>query len=91
MPRPMCDDDITVRLPQELKVDIENHARRMKFPSLSAFILNSLENEIARLNTHRFDYYSELRPMFAQLEHGGVGPCPTCAAGHRSRSLEADE
>ena len=53
MPRPMCDDDITFRCSQELKVDIENHARRMKFPSMSAFILNALENEIARLNTYR--------------------------------------
>lgn len=91
MPRPMCDDDITVRCPQELKVDIENHARRMKFPSLSAFILNALENELMRLSTYRIDYYTEFRPMMAQLEHGGVGPCPTCVAGHRSRSLEADE
>lgn len=78
MPRPMCDDDLTVRLPQELKVDIENHARRMKFPSLSAFVLNALENEMSRLNTYRFDYYEHLRPMFAQLEAGGVGPCRTC-------------
>lgn len=78
MPRPHCDDDITVRLPQELKVDIENFARRMKFPSMSAFILNALENEIARLNTYRFDYYEQLRPMFAQLESVGVGLCPTC-------------
>lgn len=78
MPRPTCDDDITVRLPQELKVDIENHARRLKLPSMSAFILNCLENELARLNTYRFDYYQQLRPMFAQLEAGGVGPRPTC-------------
>lgn len=77
MPRPICDDDITVRLPQELKVDIENHARRLKLPSMSAFILNCLENEISRLNTYRFDYYQQLRPMFAQLESGGVGPCRT--------------
>lgn len=81
MPRPMCDDDITFRCSQELKVDIENHARRMKFPSMSAFILNALENEIARLNTYRFDYYDHLRPMFAHLESGGVGPCPTGVAG----------
>lgn len=81
MPRPMCDDDLTFRLPQELKVDIENHARRMKFPSLSAFVLNAVENEIMRLNTYRFDYYQQLRPMFAQLEASGVGPCPTCVAG----------
>lgn len=77
MPRPICDDDITVRLPQELKVDIENHARRLKLPSMSAFILNCLENEISRLNTYRFDYYQQLRPIFAQLEAGGVGRCPT--------------
>lgn len=81
MPRPMCDDDLTFRLPQELKVDIENHARRMKFPSLSAFCLNAIENEIMRLNTYRFDYYQQLRPMFAQLDAGGVGPCPTCVVG----------
>lgn len=80
MPRPMCDDDLTVRLPQELKVDIENFARRMKFPSLSAFVLNALENELARLNTYRYDYYDHLRPMFAQLDTGGVGPCPTCVS-----------
>lgn len=78
MPRPMCDDDLTFRLPQELKVDIENHARRMKFPSLSAFVLNAIENEIMRLNTYRFDYYQQLRPMFAQLENACVGQCPTC-------------
>lgn len=87
MPRPMCDDDITFRCPQELKVDLENHQRRMKFPSLSAFILNSLENEIARLNTYRFDYYTELRPMFAQLEVGGVGPCKTCVVAGEDRKL----
>lgn len=87
MPRPMCDDDLTVRLPQELKVDIENHSRRMKFPSLSAFVLNALENEIARLNTHRFDYYTELGPMFAQLEVGGVGPCRTCVSSVDDRQL----
>lgn len=77
MPRPMCDDDITFRCSQELRVDIENFARRMKFPSMSAFILNALENEIARLNTYRFDYYQQLRPIFAQLEAGGVRQCPT--------------
>jgi hypothetical protein len=76
----MCDDDLTVRLPQELKVDIENFARRMKLPSLSAFILNALENEIARLNTYRHDYYDQLRPIFAQLDGGGVGPCRTCVS-----------
>lgn len=81
MPRPMCDDDITFRCPQELRVDIENFARRMKFPSMSAFILNALENEIARLNTYRFDYYDHLRPIFAQLESSGVGLCPTGVGG----------
>lgn len=80
MPRPICDDDISLRIPQELKVDIENHARRMKFPSLSAFCVNAIENEIARLNTYRFDYYQQLRPMFAQLEEGGVAHCPTYVA-----------
>lgn len=78
MPRPISDDDISFRLPQELKVDIENHARRMKFPSMAAFCLNAIENEIMRLNTYRFDYYQQLRPMFAQLENGEVGHCPTC-------------
>lgn len=81
MPRPSCDDDITFRCPQELKVDIENHARRLRLPSMSAFILHALENELARLNTYRFDYYDHLRPMFAQLEAGGVGPCPTGVMG----------
>lgn len=81
MPRPICDDDISLRIPQELKVDLENHARRMKFPSLSAFCLNALENEIMRLNTYRFDYYQDLRPMFAQLEEDGVGHCRTYGAG----------
>ena len=81
MPRPMCDDDITFRCSQELKVDIENHARRLRLPSMSAFILQALENEIARLNTYRFDYYDDLRPMFAHLEAGGVGPCPTGTEG----------
>lgn len=76
MPRPMCDDDITFRCSQELKVDIENHARRLRLPSMSAFILQALENEISRLNTYRFDYY-RLRLMFAQLEEDGVGLCPT--------------
>lgn len=81
MPRPMCDDDITFRCPMELKVDIENHARRLRLPSMSAFILDALEREIARLNTYRLDYYDHLRPMMAQLEAGGVGPCPTGVAG----------
>lgn len=79
MPRPMCDERKDVRLPGELLVDCENFAARMKFPSVSAFIVNALENEIARLNTYRFDYYTQLRPMFAQLETGGVGPCPTAS------------
>lgn len=81
MPRPMCDDDITFRCPAELKVDIENHARRLRLPSMSAFILDALEREIARLNTYRHDYYADLRPMFAQLEAGGVGLCPTGVSG----------
>lgn len=81
MPRPMCDDDITFRCPSELKVDIENHARRLRLPSMSAFILDALEREIARLNTYRHDYYDHLRPMFAQLDAGGVGPCPTGVVG----------
>lgn len=84
MPRPMCDDDITFRCSQELKVDIENHARRLRLPSMSAFILQALENEIARLNTYRFDYYDDLRPMFARLESAGVGPCRTGVSGGSS-------
>lgn len=81
MPRPMCDDDITFRCSQELKVDIENHARRLRLPSMSAFILDALEREIARLNTYRFDYYEDLRPMFAHLEESSVGLCPTGVLG----------
>lgn len=78
MPRPMCDDDITFRCPPELKVDIENHARRLRLPSISAFCLNAIENELMRLGTYRLDYYQQWRPMMAQVEAGGVGPCPTC-------------
>lgn len=83
MPRPMCDDDIKFRCPQELKVDIENHARWLKLPSISAFIVNALQNEIMRLNTYRYDYYDHLRPMFAHLEGGGVGQCPTCVSARQ--------
>ena len=87
MPRPMCDDQMTIKMPQELKVDIENHSRRLRLPSMSAFVLNAVENEIARLNTYRHDYYTELRPMFAQLEVGGVGPCKTCVMPADDRQL----
>ena len=65
MPRPICDERVTLRLPSALLADCLDHAARMKHPSLTNFLLNCIENELARLGTYRVDYYNDLRPMFA--------------------------
>ena len=67
MSRPKLLSRITVRLPLELAEDILAHAERRSC-SANEVVLNALENEFARLATHRLDYYAQFRDLVGQAE-----------------------
>ncbi len=67
MPRPICDERVTIRLPKELLADCLDMVGRMHHPSLSAYVCNALENENARLATYRIDYYTHFRGLVKNL------------------------
>lgn len=62
MPRPMCDERMTLRMPRALLAEILERAGRANC-SANHIVLNSLENEFARMHTYTLDYYNDVLPL----------------------------
>lgn len=63
--RPKLMSRMTLRLPEELAVDILAAARRRNC-SANEVVLGAMENELARLGTYRLHYYDVIRPLLAK-------------------------
>lgn len=77
MPRPILDERMTIRLPHVLLADCLAAVNRGRLHSLNDFVINALENELARLATYRIDYYLDLRPFLARLQGDNGTHCQT--------------
>lgn len=62
MPRPICDERITLRIPPVLLDVLLKMAARQN-SSLNHVALTCFENEVARLATYRLDFYLDLIPL----------------------------
>lgn len=67
MPRPLLDERITLRLPSILlKIILERAAKSNC--SANHVVLNSLENDFARMDTYSLDYYGDIIPMMGSRQ-----------------------
>lgn len=60
MSRPKLTERVTIRLPEELLVDLTTDADR-RGCSLNEVILHAVEMDLARRATYGLDYYAQLR------------------------------
>lgn len=72
MPRPICDERLTIRIPSPLLAVLLRMAARQN-SSLNHVALTCFENELGRLATYHLDYYNDLMPLLSarQGDHGG--------------------
>lgn len=71
MPRPKLTERITLRLPQELLADMTEAAAR-RGVSVNEVALCCFENDLARIGTHRLDYYTQFRSVLIQRQGDDV-------------------
>lgn len=62
MSRPKLTERITIRLPEELLLDLTTDADR-RGCSLNEVVLHAVEMDLARRLTYRCDYYAQLRTL----------------------------
>lgn len=75
MPRPKLTERITLRVPQEMLIDLTAAAVRRGI-SLNEVALCCFENDLARVGTYRLDYYSQLRPILGNCPGDNGGQLP---------------
>lgn len=71
MPRPMCDERVTLRLPSELLDVFLDQAARGNC-SLNQVMLNALENDCARMATYSLSYYTDILPLMREKKGDNV-------------------
>ena len=76
MSRPKLTERVTIRLPEELLVDLTTDADR-RGCSLNEVILHAVEMDLARRATYRFDYYTQLRTLWAEGQGDNVRTFPS--------------
>lgn len=62
MPRPICDERVTVRLPGVLLRVILERAARTNC-SVNHVVLTSLEHDLGRMDLYALDYYLDIIPL----------------------------
>lgn len=67
MTRPKLTERITLRIPEELLADLTAAADR-RGVSVNEVALCCFENDLARIGTHRLNYYDQLRPVLANCQ-----------------------
>lgn len=67
MPRPICDERLTLRIPSVL-LNVLLRMAAQQNNSLNHVALTCVENELARLATYRLDYYLDLIPLVKERQ-----------------------
>jgi len=64
MSRPKLTERVTIRLPEELLVDLTTDADR-RGCSLNEVVLGAIERDLTFRLTYRLDYYAQLRTLLS--------------------------
>lgn len=75
MSRPKLTERITIRLPEELLLDLTTDADR-RGCSLNEVVLHAVEMDLARRLTYRCDYYAQLRTLGLSGQGDNVSDFP---------------
>jgi len=75
MSRPKLTERVTIRLPEELLVDLTTDADR-RGCSLNEVVLHALETDLVRRATYRLDYYAQLRTLGLSGQGDNVSDFP---------------
>ncbi len=75
MSRPKLTERITIRLPEELLLDLTTDADR-RGCSLNEVVLHAVELDLARRLTYRLDYYAQLRTLGLSGQGDNVSAFP---------------
>lgn len=75
MSRPKLTERVTIRLPEELLVDLTTDADR-RGCSVNEVVLGAIERDLAFRMCHRVDYYAQLRTFLAPGQGDNVRAFP---------------
>lgn len=75
MSRPKLTERVTIRLPEELLIDLTTDADR-RGCSLNEVVLGAIERDLAFRLTYRLDYYAQLRMLLSSGQGDNVRAFP---------------